>query len=95
MILRIVKMKFKAEHCDEFLNLFNKYHSQIAGFRNCISVELLRDINDPQIFFTYSKWESESDLNNYRNSELFKSVWSQTKALFEQKAEAWSVEKIK
>ncbi len=95
MILRIVKMKFKAENCNEFLELFNKYHSQIAGFKNCISVELLRDINDPQIFFTYSKWESETDLNNYRDSELFKSVWSQTKALFEQKAEAWSVEKIK
>jgi quinol monooxygenase YgiN len=95
MILRIVKMKFKAEHCDEFLELFNKYHSQIAGFKNCISVELLRDINEPQIFFTYSKWENESDLNNYRDSELFKSVWSLTKALFEQKAEAWSVEKIK
>lgn len=95
MILRIVKMKFKAENCAEFQALFNKYHSQIAGFRNCISVELLRDINDPTIFFTYSKWENESDLNNYRESELFKSVWSQTKALFEEKAEAWSVEKIK
>jgi quinol monooxygenase YgiN len=88
-------MKFKAENCNEFQELFNKYHSKIAGFKNCISVELLRDINDPTIFFTYSKWENESDLNNYRESELFKSVWSQTKALFEEKAEAWSVEKIK
>ena len=95
MILRIVKMKFKSEHCNEFLELFNKYHSQIAGFKNCISVELLRDINDTDIFFTYSKWESESDLNNYRESELFKLVWAQTKAMFEQKAEAWSIEKIK
>ena len=88
-------MRFKAECCDEFLELFNKYHSQIRGFKNCISVELLRDLNDNQLFFTYSKWESEADLNNYRDSELFKSVWSQTKALFEQKAEAWSIEKIK
>ena len=95
MILRIVKMKFKAEHCDEFVALFNKYHSQIAQFKNCISVELLRDLNDKQLFFTYSKWESEADLNNYRDSELFKSVWPQTKVLFEQKAEAWSIEKIK
>lgn len=95
MILRIVKMRFKAECCDEFQVLFHKYHSQIAGFKNCLGVELLRDINDLQIFFTYSKWESESDLNNYRDSELFKSVWAQTKVMFEQKAEAWSVVKIK
>lgn len=95
MILRIVKMKFKAEHCSEFLALFEKYHSQIAGFKNCLGVELLRDIHDPQIFFTYSQWESENDLNHYRESELFKSVWSQTKAMFEQKAEAWSIHKIR
>lgn len=88
-------MRFKAEHCDAFLTLFEKYHAQIAGFKNCYGVELLRDKNDSQIFFTYSKWESETDLNNYRDSELFKLVWSQTKVMFEQKAEAWSVDKIR
>lgn len=95
MILRIVKMKFKPEKCDEFLQLFERYHSQISGFKNCHGVELLQDIHDPSVYFTYSKWESEDDLNHYRNSELFKGVWSQTKALFDQKAEAWSVNRIK
>jgi len=43
-------------------------------------------------FFTYSKWEKESDLETYRNSELFKGVWATTKPMFEAKANAWSVD---
>ena len=36
----------------------------------------------------------KDDLNNYRNSELFKDVWSKTKILFNKKPEAWSTKKI-
>jgi len=46
------------------------------------------------VFFTYSYWDSEKDLNNYRDSQLFKEVWSNTKILFNLKPEAWSVDKI-
>ena len=45
-------------------------------------------------FFTYSYWDSENDLNNYRKSELFNEVWTFTKKLFNAKPEAWSVEKL-
>ena len=58
----------------------------------CSHLELLNDINSPNIYFTYSYWNDETDLNNYRNSELFASVWSKTKILFCAKPEAWSVE---
>ena len=33
-------------------------------------------------------------LENYRNSELFDTVWSFTKKLFNNKPEAWSVNKL-
>jgi heme-degrading monooxygenase HmoA len=46
------------------------------------------------VFFTYSYWETEQDLENYRNSELFDTVWSFTKKLFNDKPEAWSVDKL-
>lgn len=93
MIIRIVKMKFREECCTEFTELFSKYHSRISSFKNCGGVELLNDINNPQIFFTYSKWESEQDLENYRKSELFELVWGKTKVMFADKPEAWSLEK--
>jgi heme-degrading monooxygenase HmoA len=57
-------------------------------------LELYQDKNDPRIFFTYSYWETEEDLENYRRSELFYDVWTFTKKLFNAKPEAWSVDKV-
>ena len=49
--------------------------------------------NNPEIFFTYSYWNDEQDLENYRKSELFKTVWAKTKMFFNDKPLAWSVDK--
>jgi heme-degrading monooxygenase HmoA len=55
---------------------------------------LYQDKNNPSIFFTYSFWETEQDLENYRQSALFDDVWTFTKKLFNDKPEAWSVNKV-
>jgi hypothetical protein len=55
---------------------------------------MVRDIHDPNLFFTYSQWENENALTNYRNSDLFQSIWPTIKPWFSQKAEAWSTEKV-
>ena len=92
MIIRIVKMNFKPENISAFQEIFNESKHLIRAMPGCSHLELLNDINAPEIFFTYSFWDSESDLTNYRNSSLFSTVWSKTKILFSSKAEAWSVE---
>ena len=94
MIKRIVKMSFKPENCEAFKTIFETNWKKIKGFEGCLHVELLQDKNNPEVFFTYSIWESETSLNNYRNSDLFKNVWSATKQLFNQKPEAWSVDQL-
>jgi hypothetical protein len=92
MFIRIVKMKFKAEHCEDFEANFDRNKDKIRSFPGCQRLELLHDKNDPCIYFTYSYWNDDSDLENYRNSDLFKGVWAYTKTLFDAKPEAWSVE---
>jgi len=92
MIIRIVKMTFEKDKVEDFLELFNSSKHLIRNFKGCAHLELLSDIDSNNIYFTYSYWQSPSDLENYRNSELFKTVWSKTKFLFSHKAEAWSVE---
>ena len=94
MITRIVKMTFKPEEVPAFLAVFEKNKKLISSFEGCTHLELLNDVASPNIFFTYSKWNEESFLEQYRNSELFASVWKQTKILFAEKAEAWTVESI-
>ncbi len=92
MIIRIVKMTFKTEKVSEFQQLFIESKELIRNMPGCSHLELLNDIHTPELFFTYSHWNSENDLNNYRNSEVFTNVWSRTKVLFSAKPEAWSVE---
>ena len=94
MIKRVVKMEFKPENVSAFVNIFKTNKDIITTFDGCHSVELLRDINTQNIFFTYSIWDSESSLNKYRESNTFKNIWSKTKPLFSSKAKAWSVEEI-
>jgi quinol monooxygenase YgiN len=91
-MIRIVKMHFKPENVDVFLEIFKAAHPKITSMPGCQGVKLLRDINTPGIMFTYSHWKDEASLENYRRSELFKGTWAATKALFAEKAEAWSVE---
>lgn len=92
MILRIVKMTFREEETENFLLLFNERKHLIRGFEGCSHLELWQEAGKNNVFFTYSMWASEDHLNHYRFSELFKDTWTKTKALFEGKPEAWSVE---
>lgn len=87
-------MNFKESNIPLFLANFNENKEKIRNFKGCNLLELYRDKNDTNTFFTYSYWESEADLEAYRNSKLFKAVWGKTKALFNNKPEAWSVDKI-
>ena len=92
MFTRIVKMEFQEDKVAQFLANFETVKYNIRSFKGCMHLELWRDKNQPTIFFTYSKWEKESDLETYRNSELFKGVWATTKPMFASKAGAWSVD---
>lgn len=93
MFVRIVKMSFHEEHVPAFLENFELMKTKIRNAHGNRLLELYQDKNDPRIFFTYSYWETEDDLENYRRSELFYEVWTFTKKLFNAKPEAWSVDK--
>jgi quinol monooxygenase YgiN len=95
MLTRIVKMHFRTDEVDTFLDHFDANKNQIRHFPGCKGLTLYRDINFPNVFFTYSFWEDEKSLENYRNSELFDRVWTYTRALFEDKPQAWSLSEFK
>ncbi|MEM7036189.1 MAG: antibiotic biosynthesis monooxygenase family protein [Bacteroidota bacterium] len=93
MITRIVRMEFRPEAVSTFLEVFNTAKSQIRHFPGVHHLELHRDAALDHVFFTYSIWEGEDALEAYRHSDLFKSVWAQTKVLFAGKPQAWSLRK--
>lgn len=92
MIKRIVKMTFRPEAVQTFLDVvFEESKNRIRAFPGCRHMELLRSAQEPDVLFTLSYWNGEEDLEAYRRSELFRSTWEKTKVLFSQKAEAWTV----
>lgn len=95
MIKRIVKMTFREEAVETFLHdVFEHSKDRIRAFPGCRHMELLRNLNQPNMLFTLSIWDNEAALEAYRQSELFRTTWAKTKILFAEKAEAWSVEVI-
>ena len=94
MLIRIVRMTFEPEKVHDFLEVFTNSKDKIRAFEGCKHMELLQDLNFPNIFMTYSYWDSEMHLNNYRKSELFGTVWPATKKLFAAPAQAFSVQQI-
>ena len=93
MFVRIVKMSFYSKYITEFQEMFEEKKTKIRNTEGCQLLELYQDKNNPEIFFTYSYWNKEQDLENYRNSDFFKTTWLQTKGYFNNKPEAWSVDK--
>jgi autoinducer 2-degrading protein len=94
MFIRIVKMSFAEENIPAFLENFEINKDKIRNAPGNRLLELYQDKTNKCIFFTYSYWEAEEDLENYRKSELFNEVWTFTKKLFNDKPEAWSVNKL-
>jgi len=92
MIKRFVKLTFRPEATEAFLNeVFEPSKTLIRAFPGCRHMELLRHTELPNVWFTFSIWDSEEALDNYRQSDLFRDTWAKTKALFAEKAEAWSM----
>jgi autoinducer 2-degrading protein len=94
MFIRIVKLSFHEENILAFLENFEIIKERIRSAPGNCLLELYQDKNNKSIFFTYSYWETEQDLENYRTSDFFIEVWSFTKKLFNDKPEAWSVDKL-
>ncbi|GAB3235674.1 antibiotic biosynthesis monooxygenase [Algoriphagus aestuariicola] len=93
MLVRIVRMTFRPDAVAEFLANFETHKNSIRHFPGCKHLELWQDVLEKNIFTTYSHWESEEALDQYRDSELFKSVWKATKTLFSAKPKAFSSKK--
>ncbi|PHX92166.1 MAG: antibiotic biosynthesis monooxygenase [Flavobacteriales bacterium] len=90
MIERIVIMTFLPERVQEFMDIFDSSSASIRQFSGCNGLRLLQNKEKLFQLTTYSLWESDLALENYRNSALFASTWAKTKVLFMEKPLAFS-----
>lgn len=90
MLVRLVQLEIQKEQTDLFLKLFAEHQQIILKNDGCISLQLLQEDGKPNHVATLSHWISEKYLNQYRNSEFFKTLWSKVKPLFASPAKACS-----
>jgi hypothetical protein len=93
-MIRIVRLSFETEHIENFKSLFEERKLKIRQFEGCSSLDLWQDKSQPGVFYTYSIWQQEHDLEAYRQSALFQDTWSQVKRWFKEPPQAFSADKL-
>jgi heme-degrading monooxygenase HmoA len=93
-MIRIVKLTFKEEHILDFKLLFETRKELIRTQEGCSHLALWQDNKEARIFYTYSIWHEELDLNRYRDSDLFSDTWTIVKQWFADKPIAFSANEI-
>lgn len=91
MLTRIVKLTFETDKLPEFLAHFETIKWKVAKFPGCLGMRMHQDVSRPEIVFTYSLWDNEEALENYRTSAIFQELWPKIKPWFAERPEAWSV----
>lgn len=94
MLIRFVRMTFQEDRLTDFLFIFDASKAQIRAFPGCRYLELIRDLDQPNVRMTHSRWESPEALEAYRQSDLFRTTWAATKVLFADKPMAFSTETV-
>ncbi len=82
MLIRIVRMTFRPEALEAFMEIFDASAPKIRAFPGCLHLELWQDQHDPNILTTHSHWTGPDALERYRQSDLFKQTWAKTRPLF-------------
>ena len=90
MIVRIVKMTFDETKVDQFIAMTETLKPKIIAYDGCRYLDILQDVKQKNVLFSYSHWDSEEHLDHYRYSEFFKDTWRTLSQWFSDKPTAWS-----
>lgn len=91
LLRRIVRLEFDPARVAEFTVFFTQNRETIASFPGCVSLDLFRDAEAENVYYTFSLWESEAALEAYRHSDTFRNLWAFAKARFSGKPQAYSL----
>jgi len=95
MIKRIVKLTVKnASAKSEFEKIYQVRNPFKNGVKGCTSVKVMQDVNHKDVFYTVSLWDSNDDLEAYRQSDYFAETWPMVKAQLSKRAEAFSMTEL-
>lgn len=92
MILRIVKIKIDEVKIDTFKLFMKNLRNEKLRLKGCLHFDYFHEKKNKNIYYTYTIWENEKHLNQYKKSELFKKVISTLNSLSIEEPRAWTIE---
>ena len=86
-IIRLIHIKLDPSEAERAMQVWKKECAPlIIQQKGCISEKLLR-CRDVHEFISYSEWETEADIELYRNSDAHKEIVRHARALKGSKAD--------
>jgi quinol monooxygenase YgiN len=80
-LIRLIHIKIDSSQIEAALEVWKKDCAPLMiQQKGCISEKLLR-CTEPGEFISYSEWESDQDLERYRNSPAHKEIVSHARGL--------------
>jgi heme-degrading monooxygenase HmoA len=81
-IIRLIYVRVAPEEVEHAETIWKKECAPLMiQQKGCISEKLLRAEDEPGAYISYSEWETEQDVENYRNSEAHREIVAHARAL--------------
>jgi hypothetical protein len=94
MITRIVKVKLKCQHRDEFVAFMNDFRLSAKMIDDNHHVDFFNDLDDTCYFHVYTIWKTKKALNSFMKSDLNRIFKEKLSMWAEKPYAAWTVENI-
>ena len=95
MIKRVVRLTLKDDaSINAFQEIYRSRNPFTKGVKGCREVKVLKDVDHDDVYYTFSIWDSNEDLEAYRQSNYFAETWPMVKAQLAKRAEAFSMTEI-
>ncbi len=94
MILRVVKLKVDPRKMEAFQLFMENLHDEKLRLNGCLHFDFFNERQNPNIFYSYTIWEHEKFLKQYKKTDLFKEVVQTLRELCIDEPQAWTIQNV-
>ena len=94
MIIRVVKIPIKDASINSFIKRIPIISNEVRRVSGCIHNDIFRDKMKENIFYSYTIWNSDEDIEKYLGSQYYKDIWGDLWDYFEGTPKSWKIDNI-
>ncbi len=92
-IARVIIIKAPEEKNKEAERMWKEHCAPLMRRqKGCQSEKFMRSTENPDLYISYSEWDSIADIDRYRESTEHKTIQSETRAIQGSRAVVWTYE---